>query len=672
MGYAEAQYTADEIINAMKTMGANESGVPPIKPFVTVIPAAQSVKVYWRVRNTDIEGQRICTVKGVMIRKKLGSPIKDLNDGELVGIYEDEEAWAHENNPLTISGLENGVWVWIGVWAFSDHNVYNLDMSNIYQVQPGVDVIYGFHQDFTDKNPLTSITYIGANAQFEPMYTRAKRNPTKKVPYNSSDVNNAPDYYSTPELRKSYTMGSWENWDWIKKIQTFLLDNGTEISGTKRRTFKKKNRLSDMNRHNDADTGELIIRSANNISDATVNLYTWIPRLYMKEVYSSDGNSRDVYFSETKYTSSTNGFMPVGFKNTIGEELKGFWLGYSFPGSTAVGSKPFHIITPFLDGNNRGLSLNTTLIAAYPVKVKEGLTNLSNLGMSAFGGSRMFFIRDVLYLLYRTTDIQEASGYGNGMNPSRYNYYYEYYEPNSKFNYLSGAARIFENIFWSGKPFYGEDGSYVSSYNGTTSGYKRSAFGAGLVLNNFALGSYLLTFFDPNIVLKDGNRFYISKNGRYGTNDYSQTNVYADTSAQYGGYPVKLKYLGDGMGSIPFLEASGNGSETTGLCDFMNMSADVTKDLEDYPPGSSDRYFCVWGANNQPVANAPTSPTGGRWGPCLMHKKQGIDPNTTNANYPNLWPDTLTNYSCTWLPVCFPPVNYTPYDDYEGGVPSQW
>lgn len=667
MGYAEAQYTVDEVVNALQQMGANESGIPPVKPWVTVVPAAQSVKIYFTIKDTVIENQTVCHCKGVMIRKKLGSPITSLTDGDLVGIYEDDAAKSHgpEGTPITISGLENGVWVWIGVWAFSDHNVYNLDMSNIYQVQPGVDIIYGFHQDFTDLNPLTSITYIGANVNFEPMYTRAAR--PLIVSSNSTDSSIIPTYNPSPELRKAFTYGSWKTWSWLNAVQPFFLEVKPTYQNSYKYRGKKKYRLSSSNYLEDADTGNAVdeMIGFGGQGNKTAPLYAWIPRIYIKEVYSADGNSRDVYFSETKLTSATNDFVAMGFQNPNNEEIKGFWLGMNT--SNSYHSSVYTVNMPYYSSNSSGsyglpnpfssqASDFRKMLGRHDSSVEDDTSYNGLYEIAAYGGVWHSLIRDLCYLLYRSTDIQECAGYGPAlMSSGSYNNSNRILSSISKFDDPKYTVLTMPNLFFSHGPFYGVDGA-SRTYGSGSSNY-RAVVGGCKIFHNFALMNCWII--DPNIVLKNKNRVYICKNGYYDYiySQYTQTNVYIDAPSTSGSkYPSRLVYLGKGLGSF-----SGNvyqGSTDTGLCDLVDYT-----DKSTVTPSTSDRiiFRCGGGVSNgTPTKNAGIESIG---------IYTGVD-KPTDQSYMN-WPSEYGN-SIGWIPIVFPPTNYTPYDDYEGGVPSQW
>lgn len=645
MGYAEAQYTVDEVINALQQMGANESGIPPIKPWVTVVPAQQSVKVYFKVQNTDIEDQRVCTVKGVMIRKKLGSPITSISDGDLVGIYEDEEAWAHENTPVTITGLENGVWVWIGVWTFSDHNVYNLDMSNVRQVQPGVDIIYGFHQDFTDLNPETSITYIGANTGFTPMHT---------IEYKTATVGSTTKVVPDP----NYTYGSWKTWSWLNAIQPFFVNAETHPLSSDPQNMKayahvrmtKANRLRADNYTIDADTGKIVpevsqARLSGEYNGFSTFMYVWIPRLYVKEVYASDGNSRDVYFSETKLTSSTSDFVLRGFKDPSGNIVKGFWLGMGcFSTTSTIYTKGTLSMPTQPDSTSYGPRFGndwdiTWLFGNYAsdyqfyrakygeevldmskntVAYKEQTTpTLGYTDIAVYGGVWHFLIRDILYMLYRSTNILAHTG---------------------TITSESAWRQIKSGIIWNSSMMSGGTGLYNKIFHSPALALKLQSSNSP----------------DINLWITNNSRLNVIPDGYY---DYNythavQTPVVLNLGAA--SYVYKMQSLGNEIGSMGVREGSLMSSTTasTGLCSYQDLT-DKTQNLTQYPPRTTNRIIYY----------------GDKEG---IHGYQGIDPYLQSGA--SSW--TYRNYGYQTpkvaIPITFPPTNYTPYDDYEGGVPSQW
>lgn len=177
MSYAEAQYIIDETAgkveeaadNLDKTATRIASGIPPqdMAAFsVTAIDGGAKLK-FTEPADTYIEGQRICSVKGVKIVMKQGGYPVNENDGTLV--IDNVELGAYSNDALIIDGLENDTEYFICAFPYSDSGHYNraaglrvlndgYAQANRARFTPQQYILYGYRRAKGDSNPATRLT----------------------------------------------------------------------------------------------------------------------------------------------------------------------------------------------------------------------------------------------------------------------------------------------------------------------------------------------------------------------------------------------------------------------------------------------------------------------------------------------------------------------------------
>lgn len=177
MSYAEAQYIIDETAgkveeaadNLDKTATRIASGIPPqdMAAFsVTAIDGGAKIK-FTEPADTYIEGQRICSVKGVKIVMKQGGYPVNENDGTLV--IDNVELGAYSNDALIIDGLENDTEYFICAFPYSDSGHYNraaglrvlndgYAQANRARFTPQQYILYGYRRAKGDSNPATRLT----------------------------------------------------------------------------------------------------------------------------------------------------------------------------------------------------------------------------------------------------------------------------------------------------------------------------------------------------------------------------------------------------------------------------------------------------------------------------------------------------------------------------------
>lgn len=477
MSYSEAQYTVDEILAGLR--GSLASGIPPKNLAYTISAADARISITFTPEDTIVDGILLCTVGGVHIRYKKGSAPVNIQDGMFGGDYTGDELHAHSSEPVYIDGLLNGEEYFVRLFVYSDHGVFNNDAEHhTASATPTGSAYYGFRQDFDNLDPDTNITYLGENENYVPMV----KNPDAGV----------------------VTDGSWLQWPWLKKNKPYMV---------KADTLQADYQLLETNYLAKADsTGESDVANVNYNGGA----FAWLPRLYMREIYSQNGKSRYVYFSET----AADGYTPVGFKDTEGNVLKGVWIPMFY---TSVIDNVTHVIANQSPGEER--------VATEDMQ----LAQLTFTGRAkALGGPIMNVIRDVLYMLCKSTNVQEKLGYGLGVPTTT----------TADINAIVDSGR-----------FKGSSKLSLSL---------NKAFHSIVLMSN---ARYLADlYFKIPRATNDAVRIY-------GSATYNDSAVNTDTGIDLFTdnlkyiYQTRLKYAGDGLGSITAWDPLVDATSDTGLCD---------------------------------------------------------------------------------------------------------
>lgn len=177
MSYAEAQYIVDELAGRMDEAAENldataaklAAGIPPqdMQIFDVTIGDGKIKIKFTEPADTYIEGQRICSVKGVkIVMKEGGYPVNE-TDGTL--IIDNTELGKYTDAALEVDGLTNDTTYYIAAFPYSDsghHNraaglrVYNdsYAVKNRAKVTPQAYILYGYKRTKADSNPATRLT----------------------------------------------------------------------------------------------------------------------------------------------------------------------------------------------------------------------------------------------------------------------------------------------------------------------------------------------------------------------------------------------------------------------------------------------------------------------------------------------------------------------------------
>lgn len=177
MSYAEAQYIVDELAGRMDEAAENldataaklAAGIPPqdMQLFDVTIGDGKIKIKFTEPADTYIEGQRICSVKGVkIVMKEGGYPVNE-TDGTL--IIDNTELGKYTDAALEVDGLTNDTTYYIAAFPYSDsghHNraaglrVYNdsYAVKNRAKATPQAYILYGYKRTKADSNPATRLT----------------------------------------------------------------------------------------------------------------------------------------------------------------------------------------------------------------------------------------------------------------------------------------------------------------------------------------------------------------------------------------------------------------------------------------------------------------------------------------------------------------------------------
>ena len=345
-------------------------------------------------------------------------------------------------------------------------------------------LIYGFHQNFSDTNPDTCITYISGteNANYSPMMTN--------------------------EGEGTATAGSWT---------TFL----TDVLKNKPAMVKTDGELdywldpTDYTKKLDGTTPSDVA----NTSYSGAGAFAWIDKFYMKEVYAANGDSRDVYFAFGN--KPDNNYYPVGFVDGDNNELEGMWIPLFYP-----------IASNYKILGNATLSDNLTT-----AQEKSKMDSISNRARF-FAGEALNIIRDLQFMLFKSTDIKKKAGYGNC-----------------------------DGIYNTGS----KNNAIIS--NGNVVGFKGTGdkLSANKQFHSIVLGTYELWLRDPYLLLVNGDLKYSEKynydisGNTYQTSSDTSWKTANDNAFYYGSHLVKIS---NQFGS--FIKRENNASQTTGLCGSTN------------------------------------------------------------------------------------------------------
>ena len=162
------QETASQKIDSIFTGSGMEgkslfaTGIAPdnMKEIV-VVPRNGAVKIrFTPPADTVIDGQTICTVKGVKVVMKEGGFPQNENDGETVLVCEDNNMYSYTDEAYLHEGLTNDTEYFFGFFPYSTHGVYNRSTRNRKNVTPKERMLFGFRIDKNNSDSETRVEYL--------------------------------------------------------------------------------------------------------------------------------------------------------------------------------------------------------------------------------------------------------------------------------------------------------------------------------------------------------------------------------------------------------------------------------------------------------------------------------------------------------------------------------
>ena len=165
------------MLNGVQYSGTIENGGGGIAPDNMIKFKAHAgngeVKLYIKgPDDTVIDGQNICTVKGVKITRKTDGYPETETDGTIVLDLTLDDFSTYEETPYIDEGLTNNTTYYYAAFPYSDYEVYNRNTKNRSSATPKQYTIYGYMRNKNDSNPATCITYTDDAETF----TAAKMN----------------------------------------------------------------------------------------------------------------------------------------------------------------------------------------------------------------------------------------------------------------------------------------------------------------------------------------------------------------------------------------------------------------------------------------------------------------------------------------------------------------
>ena len=434
-----------------------------------------------KVENPDTgASQTVCTIKGVRILYKEGiSRIQNEQDGTFVVDLEGDDMAAYQTSSYVIDGLTNDTYYTVAVMPYSDYGVFNRNVANQYAARPSSLLIYGFEQDFTIKDPEATITYTDDNAAYSPFTL------------NSDGTMN---------------IGSWGEFPLlVENLPYMVRADGTADYQLNPNDYTKK-----------------LDGTASDVANASYagGAFSWIKKIYMKETYARDGNSRHVQFAFSNGDPRTADFEPIGFIKG-GQELEGVWLPMFY-----------------MDGNGKTIS-GTQPVHSKTADQERSIIQSFSANAVHLGGGLMNVLRDLMYMFAKSTDTQ--AHYGEGCMSAYVN--------------SSPYYGVKANAVVGGGQFYGTKG-------GTT---LNKAF------HSIVIQSFQQLLRDPQTLLSSGTLLVSKDYDVYNLTGSGYTNTgktFASSSAWR--YPSKLQLI-PGYGSFPVDDNGGTSS--TGLCDGVYFNA---------------------------------------------------------------------------------------------------
>ena len=305
----------------------------------------------------------------------------------------------------------------------------------------------------------------------------------------------------------SYSLGSWAGFPALVENKPYMVrPDGTPDYQLDENDYTKK-----------ADG------TASDVANANYNggAFSWMPRVYKYEAIN--GTDRIVKFSFVKRP----GFDPVGFLDEDNNELTGRWIPMFYTtmdaGGASIATKAY---------GNCVSNYNTSTERQYE------LIQLFHRKAKFFAGAFVETLIDLMFLLTKTTNLQEALGYGNSQGQQN-----------------TSPYGMKDNAVIGGGQFYGTSD-------------KRSL---NKIFHSIVLGSYQQRLKDPYEVVKANGHVFVSPNYHFSVEaaeGYIDTGIIGKkSSSAQTMYPLYYRTV-KGYGSLPDINGP-QGSTSEGPCDQM-------------------------------------------------------------------------------------------------------
>ena len=153
--WEEAQYTINQLKEEMAKSRYGESGIPPknMETFSVQVDNGLCRLTCQLPSETIIDGQLLCTPKGVRILRKENTPPMYPTDGDLIANVTTKEVVTIED-----TNVQNDHTYYYAFFPYSDHDVFNINQKNVLKGEPTEWIIYHFSDEELD-NPTSRISY---------------------------------------------------------------------------------------------------------------------------------------------------------------------------------------------------------------------------------------------------------------------------------------------------------------------------------------------------------------------------------------------------------------------------------------------------------------------------------------------------------------------------------
>lgn len=341
---------ADEAVGSLKR--SQYGGLAPNNLTTFTLSAGDGhVKIDWAGEDTVIDGMTLCTFAGVLIRRKLGGYPTSIYDGDLV-VNATGYSGSYDD-----TGLVDDTTYYYRAFPYSDRGVYNTNVAGEKPATPKQYTLYGFKIDFNESDPDSMVTYEEAAVGLTP----AKMNFSTGV----------------------FSDGSWTENVWFRQNNhAYMVKSSGAIDY----------------QLNDSDYTLKAAGGSSDVSNTSYdgNVMTTLTKGYLY-IYpdASDSKILHVRICDVKLNSN---YQAIGFERSDGTE-QDYMLLSTFEGSL-VSSKL------------RSLKGRT------PCNSQTGINELT---YAAANGSRWstrsfaqrLYVNCLLVLMFRTTNLQTAMGYGH-------------------------------------------------------------------------------------------------------------------------------------------------------------------------------------------------------------------------------------------------------------------